>query len=567
MSDSRPYIAVRGTIARTIQLNQGDAFDDGDWNIHVRPDDPSVLRNSNGTTNSGGQIEFEVNSRGTQSNLAAHFPSGTRVEGYGEWVEDTGHDQKTELHALNWLRTIDANPMKLFVAQDDTGRFVNAQNLLWESFSFPVALQYPIVRVNAIPPSGTEIFHETARIARGTTRAGISPTGYTLWVFLNSWWFSNCENVGLVTYGDSPHYFAEIQRSKQPLLHEKLTYSVSTEVGTGQKIALLRIEIDLDQPSQGSLAHSRWRYESSAGTVIGTAEENKTTPPHRLVFSMPYAPAIGYTQNTWRMSVSASTLPMDADVPQGSTDFAQNVTRTYLAEGRTYTIGKSRIFFDRTNKGSGVCPEAVYLTVNDSELLPQIHLRANRWYVKKLRDKDGFTVSNPSEVEVTLQTPLSDPGFSAHTYGPPNERRLDVQWTPLPSGQTNLAIVEAKARGVTELGEEIEATAWLSAICGIAPFSYSQLMDFSFRLLRSKGYRGELYKIMPRARSADRAWLDALWRFSEGRMISDADRRRLVTAARQGSLLPPLPQKDTLQPSPPSSRSDGAAPLTIPLKK
>jgi hypothetical protein len=570
---TRPFTTVTGTISRTINLNTGDPWDDGDWNIYVVPDDGSVLKNRAGQANSNGEIEFEINTRGRPSDLANHFPVGSRIEGYGEWVEDTGHDNKTELHPLYWMRTLNKNPITLFMGQDDTGRCVDAQNLLWEGFEFPIPAQYPIVRPGAIPPSNTQIFHESAKIACGTTKAYVSPNGYVLWVYLDSWWFSDCESVGRVIHGDSPYYFGTIERSTASLLKETLTYSVATEVGTGQKIAFLKVEAELDSPPQGNLVYSKWEYESSAGAIIGTVGEIRNQPPHKLAFSMPYAPALGYNQNKWRLSVSASTKSYGVEQPQSSSEFAQEVERTLVTEGRTYALDTSEISFKRTEKEGGVCPDAVYLTIDQSKLLPQIALRSIRWYAKILRDADGYTVSNPVEVLVTPQAPLDDVGFLAQTYNatyndPDRDKRFDVIWKQLSSGQPNLAQIAVAARGVTELGEQVEATELLSSLCGIAPFSYHQIMDYSYRLLASKGLRGELYKVIKKVSRSDKKWLEALARFSKGEKISEREKRIILSKAREGSRLPAMPSKkkpkkvDMTKQSRPSP-----TPIVIPLRK
>lgn len=342
---NRPFVTLQGTIHKTIKHNVGDWFDDGDWNIHVNPFDKSFLKNRSGRVNADGLIELEVNSRGNPSDLAARFPIGTRVEASGAWVDDTGHDGKTELHPVDWMRTVDTNPVSLFVAQDDTGRFVNAELVLWESFDFPLQSIYPKVTPWAIPPSQTQILTEDAKIARGTTKGYMGPENYNLWVFLDNSWFSDCESVGRVIYGDSPYYFGTISRSTAPLLRETVSYSVSTEVGTGQKIALIKVAAELATLPQaepyvgepgvppGGLAYTKWRYESNAGTIIGTVEETKTGP-HRLEFSMPYAPALGYNQSSWQLSVTGASVPFGQSIPATSMDFADPVSRIMVFEGR-----------------------------------------------------------------------------------------------------------------------------------------------------------------------------------------------------------------------------------------
>jgi len=576
IDSNKPLVHITGTISKTINHNTGRVWHDGDWNIYVVPDDSSVLKNSRGQTNSNGEIEFEVNTRGEPSDLRQHFPVGSRIEGYGEWVEDTGHTDdhpKTELHPLYWMRTLNQNPVTIFMGQDDTGRFVDAQNLLWEGFESTIPAQYPLVRPGAIPPSNTQIFHESSKIARGTTKAYVSPSAYVFWVYLDSWLFSDCESVGRIFSGDSPYYFGTIERSTASLLKETLTYSVGTEVGTGQKIAFLKVEAELESPPQGSLAYSKWEYESSAGPIIGTIEETKTQPPHKVVFSMPYAPTLSYNQNMWRLDVSASTNPYDEGLPQNPSEFAQNVERTFVTEGRTYVLDKSKISFKRTEKGGGVCPDAVYLTIDQSKLLPQITLRSIKWSAKIIQDANGYTVNNPIEVLITHQNPLNDLGFFAQTYNatyndPDKDKRFDVRWKQLSRGQPNLSQIAVTANGVTELGEQVEATELLSALCGLAPFNYNKIMDYSYRLIASKGLRGELYKVIKKVNRSDKKWLEALARFSKGEQISKREQRIILSKAREGSRLPAIPRKKKLKKVDMTKQSQPSlTPIVIPLRK
>ena len=329
VSTTEPFKNVRGTLAARPHLNEGDnsfseLYADSDWNFYVVPDDPSVLRNSRGYSNANGQIEFELCTYGWPTGVPDAFPAGSRIEAYGEWVEDYGHDAmqghtpvpvppdsdkyggKTELHPLYWIKTLDKNPMKVFMGQDMSGRFVDAQNVLWEYVDYPITPQYPIVTPGQIPPSNTQVFHETASIARGVASNSASPSGYGVFVQLEPGYFSDCKDRARVIVPErSPHYFGSILRSSGPLRKETLRYSVSYLIDdpshshpfndrSHQKIAHLHVEVELKNPPSSLLgipddeAHivwSRWEYESSAG-ITGPVRERKAAPPHKIVFSM-----------------------------------------------------------------------------------------------------------------------------------------------------------------------------------------------------------------------------------------------------------------------------------------
>lgn len=565
---TRQFVRMTGTIARRVKYNVPDEtivgfYNDYDWNIYIDPDDASLLVNSRNRANSSGFIEAEVQSRGRPHDLADLFPVGTRVEAYGEWVEDMGHDPsggfntgskggKTELHPLYWMRTLDSNPTIVFVAQDDSGRFVDAQNVLWSSHEIPLAPQFPEVTPWSPVPSRTHIFEEGFEIARGTSRASASPSGYTSWAFLDSWSFYNCDSSPREICGDfcghSPYYVGTVSRTTGSLLSETLTYSVSTDVHTGQKLATLHVVAELDSPPEQELASSRWEYESSAGTVHGVVEEVKSEPPHRIEFTMPYAPALGYHQSAWRVSVSGSSHAHGQRQPSTSQEMTATFARTLVTEGRTYAIGPSAISLDHEAKGVGVCGDVAYLRVDESRLLPEISLRGLRWFVKVLKDSEGFTGASPVDTEVTPGSPLDDPGFTAETYRSTEERRLDIQWKRLPSGQPNLAQIVVTARGVTELGEEVATHADLSPQCGLGTYSASQIADYNYRLMARKGITGELYKVARRARWGKKRWLEAFAKFLYGHRLSPDEERLLVEHARQGSALPPAVRKELLRP-------------------
>lgn len=580
VSSTEPFKTIRGTLVdRPHEYGEDSLWADYDWNFYVVPDDRSVLINSNKYANWNGQIEFEVCTFGWPMGVPDAFPPGSRIEAYGEWVEDYGHDPlqhdtpvpvppdsdkyggKTELHPLYWIKTLDQNPIKVFVAQDMSGRFVDAQNLLWQSVDYPTGLpMYPYVRPGIVPPSGTLVYFETASIARGVARNYASPEGYTVFVQLEPGYFSDCEDRARVYVPErSPHYLGSILKSSAPLLKETLQYSVSQLVDdpNHQKMASLRVEVELLDPPgslvgmpdspQVPILWSHWEYESSAGTTIGTVREDKTAAPHRLVFTMPYSPALGYKQSSWRMSVVGGTAD---NGPAEPLDYTSNLSRALVTEGRTYAILPSHISLSTTEKWSGGCPRTVYLTIDKSKLLPDVGLWSLEWRVKVLRDVNGQTVQNPSEVLISPGSLLETQGFSIQTYPHPNEERLDVIWKKLAS--PNLAKVQVIARGVTELGEEVSATSQLDAICSLGSYTRAQIMEYSYRFMVFHKIRGELYdpRTLRTLTAEDRQWLVALGKFRRGEPLTQQEMKLLLDAALKGATLPEIKHR-SLQPKSP----------------
>lgn len=558
VDDSEPTAVITGTIGKTIELNTGGPFDDGDWNIFIIPDDPRYLTNRGGNANANGMIELEVQSRGIPSNLASLFPTGTRIEAYGDWVEDSGHGWKTELHPLYYLRTLQGNPIKIFMGQDDSGRFINALNYNWNNFYFPFNDYTPQVTPDYSPASYTNIIEESGTIARGTSDGHFSPNGYYSRVFLDNWWFSDCQYfLGRVIYGDSPYFVSEVEKSNGSFITDNMEYSVSTEVSSGVKMALVKITAEVTPPAGLTIAEVEWTYESSAGTIIGTVTENQEDPPFKLEFSMPYCPALEYYQNKWLVTMKGSNLTLGQDQPASSTEFAEDFSRTCFAEKREYFLPPSRISIDVEKKG-GICGTENYLRIDKADLLPDIDLRALRWYITVLRDEDGFEITSPQEVEVTVSTPYMSDGFGAGTYQVTSthpEMRLDISWGELSSGLPNLSLVQVTARGVTEIGENISTSVTVSPLCGVGVYSMIQINEAFYKMLRKHEYKGELYKM--KIEKADREWFDAFSRYLNGNRLSEKEYKLIESITEKMQDEKPLQRIENnpvrMQPSPPGS--------------
>jgi hypothetical protein len=124
-----PERTIAGRLERVFPGNpEGNDGNDGDSGFNIRPNDPYyyVLKNQDDQWNDAVQIECEINVwpqfRTEHANRISSMAS-SEITASGVWVEDTGHDYKTELHPLdtiygrvhnsmiagNWRRNLEAN--------------------------------------------------------------------------------------------------------------------------------------------------------------------------------------------------------------------------------------------------------------------------------------------------------------------------------------------------------------------------------------------------------------------------------------------------------------------------
>jgi hypothetical protein len=133
-----PEHPERTIVGRLGDVNPGNPAgndgNDGDSGFYIRPNDPYyyILKNRDDQWNDAVQIECEINVwpqfRTEHANWISSMAS-SEITASGVWVEDTGHDNKTELHPLdiiygrvhrsmitgNWLRDLEANGYRLDV--------------------------------------------------------------------------------------------------------------------------------------------------------------------------------------------------------------------------------------------------------------------------------------------------------------------------------------------------------------------------------------------------------------------------------------------------------------------
>jgi hypothetical protein len=321
-----PVKEITGTVSG-IWLNDDDGGffcpgPDGDWNISVKPDQPWVLKNSDGVSNPyenklpcgitlltwdanpTRRIELEVKSskisRG--QDLRDYFPHGTKIIAKGYWVEDSGHSiylpnptlkdplhlkafTKTELHPLTSITGGTADAFSIFVAQDTSGRFVTKDWAISENFNFSLAGDRPQWWLIPGAPQ-TQKLHESTIFLEEFLLDDLSGFGFcnTNTVPLNtrtrsqaSASYSLYGNVSLTTFVPAdqpctvPFYLGSFTRGEFDALTETVTVSVVSGPTTdryGQGKTGKRVEIEI----KAQLAAPPVNVDSAGPDPAGLAE-------------------------------------------------------------------------------------------------------------------------------------------------------------------------------------------------------------------------------------------------------------------------------------------------------
>jgi len=550
----RTLITMEGTVGTKIKLNNDDFYDDGDWNIWIIPSPGYEWAAINywGEQNPRwgsippGWIEAEVSTEGEpliEAHLPDAFPPGTPIQAHGWWVFDTGHDRRTELHPLVWMKSVNRNPFWIFVAQDITARFVVVLNPVHEGFGLDLPLSETIVHPGISTPSLTYILEEESYVSSGASvwgRAVVDKAQVSM--KLEPTYFNNCEMEGRVIKA-RPAYLGKFTYSTSSLLNETVEYSVVKDVHTSQKTSFVKVTAELTSPPQGSLAYTKWRYESSTGTVIGEEDVEKTSPPHRIEFRNPYCPAEGYNQHTWTLKVAGCTRSTDYYAPDAS-GFSK---RAFIGERRVYTVDPSTISIATIWKIGGPnqnCYETVSVSVDESGILHDIELSKLEWTVKKKRTADGAWIYNPQSVTLTGTT-YDDPDYMIRIFQPSIPKNLEVvfKFKDKPDSKCEIELI---ALGRTELGEEVRASRALSTFCGVGKYNIVKTYEHIYRLFKQKGFEGELYKWFPEVPTSDRPWTEAFLKWHYGEPITDVQRQLILGKVIEGQRLPKLEPRDKL---------------------
>ena len=586
-NNSRPYIQVSGTIAKKVKINEDSfdpenfigIFDDGDWNICLKPapGEEYVLVNSigkvnkaSGLCNDDGLIELEVRagpdflvSLGpVPIDLPSIFPIGTEVTTYGQWVEDSGHDRKTELHPLQWMASRNMNPTWIWVSQDNTARFATPLN--WGWFDLPLPIENTFVRPGAVPQSTTQIIHEQSRLHMDLGQSADATQAMAsigldhvvrLKVQLDKGPFFDCEFAGggqIITEGSN--YLGRFELSSAPLLKDTISATVfkAHDVDTNTDYKTVRIDVaaELNSPPQGPLVYSKWRYDMGPGVAKTETITIESPSPHRRQFAWTYAPSQGpnWGKTSWSLDVVGATQPED-DSPK----FEKPYQRTFIGERRIYQIVPSMISLVRYDKGS-----STDINIDDSKLFPGVALTTLNWTIEIKRNSVGIVPNPPKIFQVTPSTPTTIKGFSAQLleFNHPIYHQLRIDWDSCP----NRTQLTATAVGETELGENVSYALLVESPCGFSRFSYAEVREYFNRLISHRFGSKELYKVIRTASPEDQKWLIAFGRWEKGKDLTPKEVQLILEKATEGKSLPPVVKRKAVK-----RKLSMGTPVTIPL--
>jgi len=436
---------------------------DDDLNMLVRPDGAYdfVTRNRSERRNrrrdnfidERGLIELEI--RTDPEVFDAVIRAGMRVWAKGWWVQDSGHDDKTELHPLqiligtNGADPLSADSFSVFIGQDTSGRFTVSENTYLQQVSVPIGNFLDVVRVErtqTMPDATFGSVYERSRISVGNYRVihRQYPELSVLDVLI-----ALAPHFGTLPY--SPAYAAEFSRSQSFGFKDKSQYRVAT-IG-GQKA--VEILVSPEFPNWG-LVTSRWILEDWSAPG-GYQQINNPTPPNRTNFTLRYSPVLGLSQTSWTLSASSDDrgpahFPLDS--------FAD---RRYYQKSRTYEIRPSTITLRGSVDGGWtqnhlgslfIVPCAPEETVTAREgLLPEIGLVAGtlKLFVKPTLLPPLALTPAPPWKQVTAADPYVSPVVRV-SLDPSDDHKLNIVWMVPDLFVANQAL-DIKVEAQTELGE------------------------------------------------------------------------------------------------------------------
>jgi hypothetical protein len=135
-------VMVKGTV-----LAHEYYMGDQDWILEIKPDPyyKASLSNRKGKINLHKMMEAEIEpieSMGSRANEKKFFEPlvGKTCWVVGTWVDDNGHDSKTELHPMTGIVCVDKDTLKVFAFSDDSWNFFNKVPHSGENRNFHVSL-------------------------------------------------------------------------------------------------------------------------------------------------------------------------------------------------------------------------------------------------------------------------------------------------------------------------------------------------------------------------------------------------------------------------------------------
>lgn len=392
VSNSEPWVTVRGTLRKT-KFNTGPAaVHDWDTNIFVQPDSNSARFATNvyGSVNppseglGAGGIEFEVKTLEWTLNDQpdGHFRNffrdtfyiGGPIEARGLWVQDWGHEPtnpKTELHPIAYLREQYVDGFGLFVPRDVSGRFSVTPSSP-QTFRLDFAAERNELslaggdQANATTFAAV-VFERSMMDISTSTRSGLQRS---LGTYPAQPYFQVSVTLGEPDLKETvepgghyhPFYLGQVRSFRNKIFEDSIQATVkpceqtglpATNCPGGKKVAVLTIRAKL-LPAMNpwnyeptSWGHSRWklsRGDPAQGNGNVTFEDvaRNGESASAIEFVRFYSPELGMTDNRWllytyalRDSRAFASLPPKAG--QGPGDLA------VLYKERIYSFSTSRM--------------------------------------------------------------------------------------------------------------------------------------------------------------------------------------------------------------------------------
>ncbi len=501
VDDARPLLTITGVVAMPPKVFTESDWADHDWNILLNPGQGLSLVNRDGIRNTNGLIELEIKTSRPEIggiDLGSYFPEGSLVEARGWWVADGGHDDKTELHPLTYLRRDRDNTSIVFMAQDGSNRFYVAQQPLLQTYTIDLSTQaqhYEKIQSLTSSFDNRLTAIEVAEQARvdhwfgdpslapapvysgGRSRATANPgeDSVTLSATLPPPFV-----LPLARPQYFPMYLATYSRSNRHLLGGNIHYTVEREA-SGRQTFRATVQVDLTAGSQSTdgIAVSRWTYPGGPNGELVTREKRDQ---HWVSFDAVYAPWQGRTGVDWYLNVTASTrlpewYPGIGEVPKEG--IGGPWRRAWVRDTRIFHLTPSNATLAKTpltqqvSRGHGneveerLC-EVGYELILDEHIIKGADV-TRKWSVVQILRADGSAASGPISTK-GLKIPESGQlqmDGALFMIAPDNPRRLTVIFGPLQwAGDaddlawpaSNRAVFHVNANVETGLGESIGGT-------------------------------------------------------------------------------------------------------------
>ena len=524
---------------------------DYDWSVFIRPDPDFAwtLTNSAGVTNNDKflailrafmpeaitpellaivrVIECEVHNIAPIRDalwLPGRFAVGSRVEAIGWWVEDHGHDAKTEIHPTIVLiggdrRTGDR--FNIYAAQDTSGRFDVANAAIQQELPIPFP---PADAVDLLRPGSDSLVNTLDEYALCDAVNKVEIFGLTDAQYLELWaqigsrvvarpsgFYNGSLILDFYLSGASPFvapvYHGDFARGQQALLEQTVVAS-QTQVN-GRKVLVFDVTMHLADPDVGALAYRQWRFDDA---LAAGGHTSRTSQGQEVQFQLRYGPAAGWTQTQLRAGVIGSTRALDwspgrrSNVNQTS-PFGES--RFFVQAARAFTIQPSRLKL-KVDALTGPLPlhgaakvlvpttptcTVGYRVEAQTELLPGAALMELGWTFRISQLSDGTPADRRVEVDTTVDHVMEDSGFGFdYSFATAEPTKISIgfhsmnPFAPVVGGtifQTsgNAVRVHVDCRLLTDLGEVATATSsQLHALPCASDMSIGEMLEYIERV-------------------------------------------------------------------------------------